>query len=130
MRIIIATPFYGVLGILYAGLAVLLLPFFMFSFVDVLRSAGMHPIAALLLGSSVTLLSLATSPVNVVIYTLSRRQYIPVVDYVVVFGMPIPMPRIVLQQEKSYIAINVGGALIPLAVATYLASGLIATPHV
>mgnify|MGYP000676687146 FL=1 len=122
MRIIIALPFYGVLGILYVGLAVLLLPFFMFSFVDVLRSVGMHPIAALLLGSSVTLLSLATSPINVVVHTLSRRRYVPVVDYVVVFGMPIPMPRIAFQEERSYIAVNMGGAAIPLTVATYLAA--------
>jgi uncharacterized membrane protein len=122
MRIVIALPFYGYLGILYAGIAVLLMPFFMFSFVDVLRSIGMHPLAALLLGASVTFLSLATSPVNLVVYTLSRRQYMPVVDYVVVFGIPVPVPRIVFQEEKSYIAINVGGAVIPLAVATYLAA--------
>ncbi|NAZ34162.1 MAG: DUF1614 domain-containing protein [Pyrobaculum sp.] len=122
MRVVIAFPFYGVLGILYAGLAVLLLPFFMFSFVDVLKSVGMHLLAALLLGSSVTFLSLATSPINVVVHTLSRRQYVPVVDYVVVFGMPIPTPRIVFQEERSYIAVNVGGAAVPLAVATYLAA--------
>ncbi len=122
MKVVIALPFYGLLGILYASLAVLLTPFFMFSFVDVLRSIGMHPLAALLLGASVTFLSLATSPVNLVVYTLSRRQYMPVVDYVVVFGIPVPVPRIVFREEKSYIAINVGGAVIPLAVATYLAA--------
>jgi uncharacterized membrane protein len=122
MKVVIALPFYGLLGILYAGLAVLLTPFFMFSFVDVLRSIGMHPLAALLLGASVTFLSLATSPVNLVVYTLSRRQYMPVVDYVVVFGIPVPIPRIVFQEEKSYIAINVGGAVIPLVVATYIAA--------
>jgi Predicted membrane protein len=122
MRVVIALPFHGLLGILYAGLAVLLTPFFMFSFVEVLRAVGMHPLAALLLGASVTFLSLATSPVNLVVYTLSRRQYMPVVDYVVVFGIPVPVPRIVFREEKSYIAINVGGAVIPLAVATYLAA--------
>jgi uncharacterized membrane protein len=118
MRVVIALPFHGLLGIL----AVLLMPFFMFSFVEVLRAVGMHPLAALLLGASVTFLSLATSPVNLVVYTLSRRQYMPVVDYVVVFGIPVPVPRIVFREEKSYIAINVGGAVIPLAVATYLAA--------
>jgi uncharacterized membrane protein len=122
MRVVIALPFHGLLGILYAGLAVLLMPFFMFSFVEVLRAVGMHPLAALLLGASVTFLSLATSSVNLVVYTLSRRQYMPVVDYVVVFGIPVPVPRIVFREEKSYIAINVGGAVIPLAVATYLAA--------
>jgi uncharacterized membrane protein len=122
MRVVIVLPFHGLLGILYAGLAVLLMPFFMFSFVEVLRAVGMHPLAALLLGASVTFLSLATSSVNLVVYTLSRRQYMPVVDYVVVFGIPVPVPRIVFREEKSYIAINVGGAVIPLAVATYLAA--------
>ncbi|ABL88980.1 protein of unknown function DUF1614 [Pyrobaculum islandicum DSM 4184] len=120
MRIVIALPFYGVFGIFYAGLAVLLMPFFTASFTEILTAAGMHSIAAVLIATSVTFLSLATSPINVVVYTLSRRRYIPVVDYVVVFGMPIPMPRIALQEEKSYIAVNVGGAVIPLAVATYL----------
>ena len=122
MRVVIALPFYGYLGILYAGLAVLLMPFFMFSFIEVLRSVGVDPLAALLLGASVTFLSLAMSPVNLVVYTLSRRQYIPVVDYVIVFGIPVPVPHIVSQEEKSYIAINVGGAVIPLTVATYLAA--------
>ncbi|MEM4022924.1 DUF1614 domain-containing protein [Pyrobaculum sp.] len=120
MRIVIAWPFHGIFGILYAGLAVFLLPFFTFSFADLLKSAGAPTLVAALLGMSLTLLSLVTSPVNLVVYTLSRRQYIPVVDYVVVFGMPIPIPRVALREEKSYIAVNLGGAVIPLAVAAYL----------
>jgi uncharacterized membrane protein len=120
MRIIIAWPFYGALGVLYAGLAVLLMPFFTLSFVDVLRTSGMHIIAALLLGSSITLLSLAASPVNIVVYSFSRREYLPVVDDVVVFGIPVPIPRVVFREDRSYLAVNLGGAVVPLAVATYL----------
>ncbi|MFN3805187.1 MAG: DUF1614 domain-containing protein [Pyrobaculum sp.] len=120
MRVVIAIPFHGVFGLFYTVLAVLLLPFFMTSFVEILKSAGLSTIAALLVGGAISLLSLATSPINVVIYTTKRRIYTPVVDYVVVFGMPIPIPRIATREEKSHVAINVGGALLPAAVATYL----------
>ncbi|AAL63887.1 conserved hypothetical protein [Pyrobaculum aerophilum str. IM2] len=122
MRVILAWPFYGVLGLFYAGLAVLLMPFFTVSFVEVLKTAGVYTVAAVALGISITVLSLATSPVNIVIYTLTRREYLPVVDYVVVFGIPIPLPKVAMREEKSYIAVNLGGAVIPLAVATFLAT--------
>ncbi|MEM1614347.1 MAG: DUF1614 domain-containing protein [Pyrobaculum sp.] len=120
MRIVITLPFHGALGLFYAALSVLLLPLFATSFVEVLRAAGIRPLEALLLGITVTFLSLVTSPVNVVVYTLSRREYVPVVDYVVVFGFPIPVPKIAAREERSYIAVNIGGAVVPLVVATYL----------
>jgi len=120
MKIVIALPFYGPLGIFYALLAILMMPFFAASFAKVLTSVGVHPIAAVVLALSVTLLSLLTSPVNVVVYTASRRHYVPVVDTVVVFGIPFPVPRVAVHEERSYVAVNVGGAVIPLAVATYL----------
>jgi len=120
MKIIIAIPFYGPLGIFYALLAVLMMPFFAASFAKVLESVGIHPIAAVVLALSVALLSLLTSPINVVVYTASRRHYVSVVDTVVVFGIPFPAPRVAVHEERSYVAVNVGGAVIPLAVATYL----------
>lgn len=120
MRVILALPFHGFLGLLYLGLAVLLMPFFAFTFAEVLKASGLHPLPAYLTAASLTLLSLVASPVNLVVYTFSRRSYAPVVEYITVFGMPIPIPRVVLYEERSYLAVNVGGALIPLAVATYL----------
>jgi uncharacterized membrane protein len=123
MKVVIALPFYGLLGILYAGLAVLLMPFFMFSFVDVLRSIGMHPLAALLLGSFGHLPQPRDQP-------RQPRGAHALPEAVRACGglrggvrhAGPRVPRIVFQEERSYIAVNVGGAVIPLAVATYLAA--------
>ncbi|ACB40213.1 DUF1614 domain-containing protein [Pyrobaculum neutrophilum] len=128
MRVVVALPFHGVFGVIYAALAAALAPLSAAAMVDVLKATGIHPAAALLIAMSMTFFSLAASPINVVVYTVSRRHYIPVVDYVVVLGIPIPVPRVALHEEKSYIAVNVGGAVVPLAVATYLLAKIY-SPH-
>ncbi|MEM0369409.1 MAG: DUF1614 domain-containing protein [Pyrobaculum sp.] len=120
MRVVIALPFHGILGIIYASSAVLLTPFFAFTFAEILKAAGVSNISAYLMATSITLLSLSLSPVNVVIYTFTKRHFIPTVDYIYVMGIPIPIPRVALREEKSYLAINIGGAVVPFIIATYL----------
>ncbi len=120
MKIIVSLPFYGPLGLLYAILAAALVPIFTLTFIDVLKTVGVPPAAAMATAAAISLMSLVTSPLNLVIYSMRRRTYVHAIEYIVVFGIPIPQPKVVMREEKSYLAINVGGAIVPTAVATYL----------
>lgn len=124
MRIVISLPFAGVVGAVYALLSAALTPVAVTSFAGALIDANMSPLEAHLLALAATVLSLAASPINVVVYAATRRTYVPTVDYIVVFGLPIPMPRVAVREQRSYLAVNLGGAAIPLAVATYIAAKL------
>lgn len=121
MRIVVSLPFTGLVGLAYALLSALLLPAVVTSFAEALTAVHVSAMEAYLLALAATAFSLATSPINVVVYTATRRTYIPTVDYLVVFGFPVPIPRIAVKELKSHLAVNVGGAAIPLAVATYIA---------
>jgi len=76
----------------------------------------------------ITMLLLSVSPflgfVNIKIASKKKTMETLRYDYVVVWGIPVPVPRIDLIEHESVIAVNVGGALIPLfnsGVMVYLA---------
>lgn len=83
---------------------------------------GLNLRAAILVGFMIFLLSLLFSPVNIVLkeymaggYTLSFQQ-----RYVFFYGIPIPIITPVIIARKIILAINVGGALIPLTISIFL----------
>ncbi|BBD72329.1 membrane protein [Sulfodiicoccus acidiphilus] len=77
-------------------------------------------IESVVAASLASFVSLVTSPVNVVIKEVRRRVELPTVDTVYVFGIPIYFPRLELSTLNTLIAVNVGGALIPVLLSAIL----------
>lgn len=112
------------MGAIYAVLALLLLPSYLAGLAAVLRTIGVGATASIALASASTMLSLLLSPLHVVIYTARRRVYYPAVGIIYFFGIPIPIPQVAVQEEIARLAVNVGGALIPVALSTYILAKL------
>lgn len=108
-------PLVFVLMMAFFILAIILLPFLL---------VGMIGEAFLRLGISpsmifwLLILILAGSLVNIPVYTLEGREIVTeqVISY---FGMRVRLPRLRTRQ-KTVLAVNVGGALIPMALSGYL----------
>lgn len=62
------------------------------------------------------LLSLTLGFVNVAILEVPRQVLVPDIDYVSFFGIYYPVPRLRLMTSKTVVAINIGGAIVPLAI--------------
>ena len=73
-----------------------------------------------LLTSSMFAASLALSFVNVVVKRVPRSGLVvvPEVDFVYVFGYPFPVYRLKTLGREVLVAVNLGGAAIPLAIAS------------
>lgn len=115
-RVIITPPVHPLVLIVYS---VLLLPLILIShgFLAAAFSAlGVHPLAGLVLSLFMLLASLALSPVNVVVRELGsgvvRVEYRA--GYVYFFGIPIPVVGRVVVEDRVYLAVNLGGAVIPV----------------
>ncbi len=76
-----------------------------------------------LLASWLLVLSPPLSFVNIVVARIRHRgvyQAVLEVEYQVVFGIPVPVPRVRLVEASTLLAVNVGGALVPAAVSGIL----------
>lgn len=76
-----------------------------------------HTIAIIMM-----LLSLTLSFVNIAIVEVPRQVLAPDIDYVSFFGIYYPVPRLRLLTSKTVVAINVGGAIVPLAISLLMIS--------
>ena len=64
--------------------------------------------------------TLAGSLINIPLFTLTSDEPLVTDTYVTVFGMTYRVPAVTEGSRKTVIAVNVGGALIPVAVSLYL----------
>ena len=107
----IGLPFFFVLFFIF------LLFFTLFSSIVTIafQRLGIPPAVAYIL----FLISLFGSFANIPI--AEERSYVPVVRLKEVrfFGIPYPVPYFELEEQKIIIAVNVGGALVPLSVVLY-----------
>jgi len=95
------------------------------------KSLGLSLKQGFALACSMFILSLALSFVNVVVKRLPRRslQLVPDIGYVYVFGYPFPVPRLrVVSGGEVLIAVNLGGAVIPLAAASTMTALMLLGP--
>ena len=100
--------------ILYFALILILTLFFPLIAVAAFKSAGIPGWAGLM----ILWLSLVGSFINIPIKEVRTGKLVHSWGVVYFFGVPYYVPKI--SEEKIIIALNVGGALIPLAVSTYM----------
>ena len=129
-RPIIVFPSHTLVFMLFLMLGVLLLLFPLTvwgAFTLLLKSVGWDPASGVVISLGILVFSILLSPVNIPVWSVKRSIYLPTVDVVVVFGIPYTIPRIRRAVRRMTIAVNVGGALIPLAISLYLMGKIIAS---
>jgi len=96
------------------------------SFIFLMFLAGFITIAFARLGLNVHLISflilssLIGSLVNIPLFKVKSLQPMPTIRCVYFFGIPYPIPVVEHREVESLVAINVGGAIIPLVLSVYL----------
>ncbi len=88
---------------------------------------GFSPIIGVALSFAMFYLSLALSPVNIVLKEIRTRIYSVryETEYVYFFGIPIPVISKRIVENKILVTLNVGGALIPLTISLLMAYGIL-----
>ncbi len=88
---------------------------------------GFSPIIGATLSFAMFYLSLALSPVNIVLKEIRTRIYSVryETEYVYFFGIPIPVISKRIVENKILVTLNVGGALIPLTTSSLMAYGVL-----
>jgi len=86
------------------------------------RPLGIGPHLGYAIALAMVLLSMILSFVNVVIAEVPRHVLVPEMDYVSFFGIYYPIPRLRPVESKTVIAVNVGGALMPLSISSLMIS--------
>ncbi len=117
-------------GYLFIGLAVALL----FSRFPLLIARSSQAPLALPLSTIAVLLIVLSPPlsfVNVVLATVRTGEIVTTlgIDYVEFFGVPIPIPRVRTMELSTIVAINVGGALVPISASAILAYLVISSAY-
>nr|KJR74299.1 MAG: hypothetical protein TU35_00915 [Thermoproteus sp. AZ2] len=123
-RVVVSVPFAGILGVVYLLLAILLIPSYLAGLSAVLREIGLQPAEAVGVAAASVFLSFLLSPLHLVVYTLRRRVYYPGFQIIYVYGFPIPIPQIAYHEERARLAVNLGGAVVPVAFATFILTRL------
>lgn len=113
-RIVIFYPFRGILFPVYLFMGLILVLVSIGYFKDLLLFVGVSKKLSYLFAFEISFLSLLLSPVNFVIKEVKRRAIAPRYDVVYVFGIPFYVPRLDIEYFTTQVAINFGGALIPL----------------
>jgi len=121
-------PLFLALFFMLAFTAVIWLFFVPRALAYAFRPLGISPHLAYAVALVMVLLSMMLSFVNVAIAEVPRQVLVPEVDYVSFFGIYYPIPRLRLVTSKTVIAINVGGALIPLSISSLMISLMIVSP--
>lgn len=82
----------------------------------VFKQLGFTPLVAF----GILILSLVGSAINIPLFRITSKQPVVRVQYYTFYGITYPVPELVTSQQKTIIALNVGGALIPMAISAYV----------
>lgn len=77
----------------------------------------------------ITVVSLLASPVNVPIASFRREVLVPTVEFVHFFGVLYPVPKLKLESRRIVVALNIGGAVVPVLVVALILSKVLETPY-
>ncbi|MEM0271075.1 MAG: DUF1614 domain-containing protein [Thermoprotei archaeon] len=95
---------------------IILVPVLILGVTQVFKQLGFTPFAAFV----IIILSLVGSAINIPIFKIANRQPVVHVEYYTFYGITYPVPSILNTQQKTVIAVNVGGALVPTFISAYL----------
>ena len=123
-RILVYPPGHPYLVAVYITVAVIISLFASSALASIISELG--GLESLPLSYLVSYLILLSPPLSFVNIALARlrtgyAEQVLEMDYVVIFGIPVPIPRVRLVERKSILAINVGGGLIPITASLILA---------
>ncbi|QXJ30636.1 DUF1614 domain-containing protein [Saccharolobus shibatae] len=120
-RIIVLSPFRGLFrSILYFLLGLIMALISAGYFSQLFSIVGINKDIAIIVSITISFLSLFSSPFNLVLKEVKKEAISIEEDVVFFFGFPVFIPRISKHNMNTLIAINLGGALIPLAVSLFL----------
>ena len=114
MRVVRVIPSNPFLVLFYRLLALVVVTVLVWSVLTAGVVAGGSVLGLLLVASFLFLLSPWLSEYNVVVWERRVVVEVPSVEWVVVFGVPVPVPRVGLGVVRQAIAVNVGGGLVPV----------------
>ena len=125
-RIIVSLPVHPFVMMFYLILALPLLLIAQFAISRVFTYLGVG-LPGLFIAFNMVFLSLLLSPFNIVLKEVGTGIYTVKYEtrYVLFFGIPIPIVDRRIVENKVLIAINVGGAIIPLFISTIIVLGLL-----
>ncbi|MGC9114971.1 MAG: DUF1614 domain-containing protein [Fervidicoccaceae archaeon] len=121
-RIVISIPIHPLMFALYGFL---LFPLFLYSpviFASLSSYLGVSRAAAVLIGMAIPTLSFPLSLINVVVKRIETGASIFTFEskYINYFGIPIPVFVPILQKREIVIAVNLGGAVLPVLFSSLL----------
>jgi uncharacterized membrane protein len=123
-------PLFLVFFFMLAFTAVIWLFFVPRALAYAFQPLGISPHLAYAVALVIVLLSMMLSFVNVAIAEVPRHVLVPEVNYVSFFGIYYPVPRLRPVASKTVIAVNVGGALIPLSISSLMLSLMMVSSRV
>jgi uncharacterized membrane protein len=82
----------------------------------VFKQLGFTPLVAF----AILIFSLVGSAINIPVFQMATKQPAVKIEYYSFYGVTYPVPSVMVAQQKTVIAVNVGGALIPAAISGYL----------
>ncbi|MCD6409433.1 MAG: DUF1614 domain-containing protein [Candidatus Verstraetearchaeota archaeon] len=118
-RIILRMPFHPFVLILLVFTG-----FFTFYWVALILGAvttafrilGLTATQGLMIATGMLFFSIILSAVDVVVYRVEKPFSELEMEFTTVFGIPYPVPRLRLTTKEMLVTVNVGGAIIPLAI--------------
>jgi uncharacterized membrane protein len=119
-RLLIFLPFNKVLLPVYILLGLFMVIISIAYFREALTYAGYPHSIAYIIATLASFASLSTSPINLVLKTIPRKYITQSFEVFYFFGIPIYLPKLKIVEDKIIIAINFGGAIIPLVVTILL----------
>ncbi|BCU66965.1 membrane protein [Sulfolobales archaeon HS-7] len=104
---------YVVLGAIFTFISI---PYF----VLILQRVGFTLLESYAISISAALLSLAFSPLNLVVKEINKPVQTYTVDQVEYFGIPFYIPRLTFTTQNTEVALNLGGAILPTLISVIL----------
>jgi len=132
-RLIIYSPIHSLLLIflILFGMLFFFVIFFWWSaaFIALFRVLGFSLAESFVLALTMIFLSAALSLINIPVLRVIREIEVPAIRYVHFFGIPYSIPVFIRKKRKMIVAVNLGGAVIPLILSTVFIAKMATSPY-
>lgn len=133
-RLIVYTPIHSIILLIMMVFGIFFFMFIFFwwssAFIFLFKAVGFSYFESIMLALAIVLLSAVLSIINVPVYRIVREMEIPLIRYVHFFGIPYTIPVFIRRRKIMVIAINVGGAVIPIMLSLLFIFKIVTSPYV